>query len=750
MGSMLNFCFPVIAILPLPRKTRLFYQVDPPAANYLLFRISFRTLWLHYSPETDLLGPISPVLLDYATDALHKHAIRSVNDITDIFPWNPSILKSAPFIRNLWLKLAAREPDSRINTSLMRMLLKNGADTESSVPIADEVDSELTPLSVAARHGNIAAVKLLVKWGADLEHRGNRWGWTALRFAARTTARAENNEVLKFLIEQKADVDAVDRNQETTLVFLVDRSASMNKKAHREPGKKLVDNLRVVRHNILDVFQWTTDSGSTMHDTIKLIAEHSRNLNATDGNGRTALALAAKSRQWTIVELLLNCNADVDIEDEHGMTPLLWALQAPKRPAQHRDKIIGENSRTFIGQVVYRKYQENETVDPAEEAYGQCIEMLIRKSGKIEARDHSGRTALSKAAEIANYDIVKMLLKKGADVNSPDRRGMTPLMWASRRRKVCSAVFRDIHILDNSVAFIGNILILEDPVAEEGPRFELGSYHREERNETIHLLLEHGADLEAADKKGKTALDFALQDELDDVAAFLSTKGAMFSPERVHRRAERGKGEVEGKGKGKEKEKVKGQATNSTVDTNWLELSQVSRQSFVPKRRSEIIITKDNGRAAIPEDDTAFDRNLGKPGSFRTQEKTLETFPRCLFRHLEISGEAEFISRIEPPASWIPTRALRAEYLATFPTCAYKNIWAHGNSDVQCGNLLVICRKRNDMEFAISSKMVGNRFSDIYITDTSTFRCDLFTADRVQGFVAEVLASVWKTLDFND
>lgn len=100
----------------------------------------------------------------------------------------------------------------------------------------------------------------------------------------------------------------------------------------------------------------------------------------------------------TIVQLLLSKNADVNVKDGHGMTPLHYLL----------------------------KNYANENV------MKDVIPHLLEKDADVNAKDDNGRTSLHYLFHYYNSDnmkdIVQLLLTEtGADVNARDKYGWTPL-----------------------------------------------------------------------------------------------------------------------------------------------------------------------------------------------------------------------------------------------------------------------------------------------------------------------------------
>jgi hypothetical protein len=122
----------------------------------------------------------------------------------------------------------------------------------------------------------------------------------------------------------------------------------------------------------------------------ELIGEERQNLDETSPTGVTALMYAASAGHTEIVELLLNCGADVKA---HGSE--FSPLQAA----------IGGGSQT--------------------------VKQLLDAGASIDAPNIYGETALMIAARLGKSEIVQLLLERGADPSLRERKGLTSLDLAS-------------------------------------------------------------------------------------------------------------------------------------------------------------------------------------------------------------------------------------------------------------------------------------------------------------------------------
>ena len=133
---------------------------------------------------------------------------------------------------------------------------------------------------------------------------------------------------------------------------------------------------------------------------------------------------------------------------------------------------------------------------------------LIQKGADINKADEEGCTPLLGAVMNGQSRIAKELILKGADVNKNDKSGSTPLLSA--------AVRSDGEILELLLQYGADInkntpLVL---VAAEG------NYY------VAEALITHGANINAIDKEGGTALMAALFNDHEKIAKLLIEKGA--------------------------------------------------------------------------------------------------------------------------------------------------------------------------------------------------------------------------------
>lgn len=137
-------------------------------------------------------------------------------------------------------------------------------------------------------------------------------------------------------------------------------------------------------------------------DVIKCLLEKGSCLNSEDNSRKTPLSWAVSGNCLnTVIELLNNCDIQVDRPDVSGRTPLSLAAQ--------------------LGHI-------------------DIVTQLLGNGAKVESKDNNMRTPLSWAVTDkytrANEDVIKCLLDQGSDINAEDICKRTPLYWAVSERSL--------------------------------------------------------------------------------------------------------------------------------------------------------------------------------------------------------------------------------------------------------------------------------------------------------------------------
>ena len=215
---------------------------------------------------------------------------------------------------------------------------------------------------------------------------------------------------------------------------------------------------------------------------------------SSDGHKRElALFKAVNGNDLAMAEQYIKAGANINYSEPFLGTPLLWAVE------------IG--SEDMVRLLLSRKAKpdismdENPPLIRAAEVGNEAIfSMLMKARANIHARDHDGNTPLMRASKAKGQRMVALLLKAGAKVNDINRYERTPLMMAAESRAVASQHGMELH--GNN----GLIIKMQGKKWGEEADIQYADGISTARSETIKHLLEAGAEINARDNWGQTAL----------------------------------------------------------------------------------------------------------------------------------------------------------------------------------------------------------------------------------------------------
>ncbi|XP_046581218.1 serine/threonine-protein phosphatase 6 regulatory ankyrin repeat subunit C-like [Haliotis rubra] len=346
-----------------------------------------------------------------------------------------------------------------------------------------------TALHYVSEHSDTESVKLLLDHEADPGVKDIH-GMTSLHCAAK--ARYNSCDILEILLEKSVGPNILDKKGLTALhsvsecdsadsvKFLVDRCAdsgvqdlqgmsALNCAVHLHRFR--CDVLPILLEkgkypNLLDKQGRTALHYASEHSnkkSVKLLLDHEADPGVQDLQGMTCLHCAAKNRySYDILEILLEKNVDPNLLDKKGRTALHYASEHSNKESVKLllDHKADPGVQDIHGMTTLHFAAKNRY------SYG-ILEILLEKSVDPNVLDKKGRTALHYASENSKKESVKLLLNHEADPDVQDFHGMTSLHCAAKAK-------------DNSCGI-------------------------------LEILLEKSVDPNILDKKGRTALLYALE-----------------------------------------------------------------------------------------------------------------------------------------------------------------------------------------------------------------------------------------------
>ena len=362
------------------------------------------------------------------------------------------------------------------------LLLRAGANAKA----ANEFGA--TPLYAAAAHADPAMIEKLLAAGAD-PNTPLMSGETALMEAARRGNLAD----VRTLLASHANPNARESNGgQTALMWAISQRQSAVVEELIKGGADVHAGSKAGFTPLMFAAQQGDETSARI-----LLRAGAKPNDAQPKTGLTPLMIASAMAQAKAVDVLLDNGADPNLADTNGYTSLHRVV---------RDSDYGINLRakddilTVVKSLLKHGANPNaRLVQDKEKAAEEIKKGNVQIEGKrtavtVDEIVLQGATPLFLAAEVNNLDVIKTLVAAGADPLIPSERGTTPLMMA---------------------AGAGT-----DVQREREPE------ERATAVETARFLVEHGADVNAVGQYGWTPLHAAAYQGLNDVIAYLVSKGA--------------------------------------------------------------------------------------------------------------------------------------------------------------------------------------------------------------------------------
>jgi uncharacterized protein len=372
------------------------------------------------------------------------------------------------------LMLAIWNGDER----MVERLMAAGADPRQSRPEGD------TLLMHAARIGEPAIVKSLIAHGLDVGAREHWLGQTALMWAA----AEDHAEIVHMLADAGADLEATARIMSP-------------------PQRDILDSRTDKDGAALQVLQTTFPRGgftallfASRNGSVKsaeVLVRAGADLNHADPDGITPLHIAIRNAHYDVAALLIQAGADVNAVDRVGSSPLYVAVDMnsldwmPNQPPPRRTGTL--SSLDLVKMLLTKGAAPNATLRSVPLGWREVPPVQNAVAGVLGP----GTTAFIRAAKNADLDAMRVLLDAGADPNLTTAVKTTAMMAA--------------------VGGIGR---------KEGLDFRITAVEETSVIAAVTLCLARGADVNARNALGQTALHAAAKVGATHVVEFLAGHGA--------------------------------------------------------------------------------------------------------------------------------------------------------------------------------------------------------------------------------
>ncbi|XP_065838957.1 death-associated protein kinase 1-like isoform X3 [Oscarella lobularis] len=284
-----------------------------------------------------------------------------------------------------------------------------------------------------------------------------------------------------------------------------------------------------------------------------VVLEREENVNEPTGFGRTPLHCACKWGNFYGVNWLLSHSATVDVEDDFGWTPYLWASTS-SLDALKKMKVLEERASDVPSHAI--RFAVQNQFSSFDKAHEVLRHLVFEKGMSIDSQDGELRVEMSAplydAFRGGNIFGVKWLIDNGANIDVVIQQGGEDLY-----EDVCkSAVdtLKKLRILENNGCEVSpRAIVLASGVRFDSSKEACDLFHHlvhekgvivnsldELLNTPLHCACEHGslsevqwlvensAAIDSVNKEGSTPLMMACESGIDRLlkVRYLTNKGA--------------------------------------------------------------------------------------------------------------------------------------------------------------------------------------------------------------------------------
>ena len=393
---------------------------------------------------------------------------------------------------------------------------------ESAVVDARQPDGA-TALHWAAHWNDVGTARLLIAAGGDV-NAANDLGVTPLALAALNASA----EMADTLLRAGADPDAARPGGETVLMTAARTGSPALVRALVAAGAAVRGTAHFRAQTPL---MWAASEGHA--GVVQLLIEAGADVHARSVHGTTALLLAARSGDIDTARALIDGGADVNAGEPY--LPFDGRVDVEESQTSGRSPLLVASA----SMVATSGWEYSLDVEPS--THEALALFLLERGADPNVADSIGRAALHAAVETGKADLVKALLTHGADPNARLTQapfvfkgdfisygryvGATPLWLAAAAR------VPDPDILQAIAAAGGDPGMPADDgttplMAAVGVVLNEARQATEDQSlELVTLLVGMDIDLNAADRRGRTAMHGAARLAKNAIIEVLAENG---------------------------------------------------------------------------------------------------------------------------------------------------------------------------------------------------------------------------------
>lgn len=227
-------------------------------------------------------------------------------------------------------------------------------------------------------------------------------------------------------------------------------------------------------------------------ETIKFLIEQPGNgINKPTHDNRIYLHWAAGKGNIEIINYLISKGSDINLEDSHGLTPIISAINSGQKNTAVYDAFFK------AGIDPKKKDKEGATLLLMAIPYDKDLSLsnyFITKGLSLKDADNNGNTAFNYAARTGNIELLKTLVQKGVKYTD---NALIIAAQGSRREANSIEVYKYL---------VDDLKLKPTVVSVDGETVLHYLVRKSNQTEIINYFLNKGVDINKTDNEGNTAL----------------------------------------------------------------------------------------------------------------------------------------------------------------------------------------------------------------------------------------------------
>ena len=384
--------------------------------------------------------------------------------------------KAALEVRNEKLRTPLAIALENEREEIANELIRSGADVENT--------AYCSALKEFFSNGNYGIARFIISEGANINSQG-----LFDRTLLHESIIMRDEEMLKFLLGEGADVEIADNSGKTPLDFAIEQkneSAVGILKGCVRRSDAGVSNSNNDQDELCQKLHKAVLRGD--EQTCRECIAQQADVNSCDSRGGRPLHHAASGGYAQICRLLIEAGAYVNVKDRESCTPLHYAVEGG-----HVDTCYFLLDK---GASVHLTNNQGFTALHCAAASGDneiCLLLLKTKKMHEQKPTREGCSALHIACEHGHFEVVKELISHKASINAKNNTGWTPLHYAAYNgnQEICQELLKNNAKID---------------AQNDAGLTPLHCAVIKNHATTAHILMEQGAQTVIRNNQGRTPL----------------------------------------------------------------------------------------------------------------------------------------------------------------------------------------------------------------------------------------------------